>query len=197
MSKDDLVNANGIKCLDKLSTQKALSHLGEALDSIWQVVTDGCGSAAKSVHDIIQANEKHNEAIVQKDVWHKAKSLIKHYKNFLKTEKSDNEIENNITPEKMRTHFNYCCTQANGDSEYFSKLWLGAPKHWEDSKGLSDYAVEKLRNWMIKEHEDMKDYYTFNQATSLVEGFHRLATKYCGKDYAYAPDYCIFQFYFV
>ena len=76
VSKDDLVNANGIKCLDKLSTQKALSHLGEALDSIWQVVTDGCGSAAKSVHDIIQANEKHNEAIVQKDVWHKAKSLL-------------------------------------------------------------------------------------------------------------------------
>jgi hypothetical protein len=155
VSKADLVAADGIKCLDKLATQRGLHDLVDKLECIAQIVTDGCGSAAKSVRDIVQNNDKHKDVEVQKDVWHKNKKLMKSYKSLISL-KENSELASDIPVDKIKKHFFHCCNNAGGNADHFKEMWLGAPKHWEKSKGLSNFAVIVLQNWMDKEYKGIR-----------------------------------------
>jgi hypothetical protein len=125
-----------------------LKELCEVLEQIAVVVTDGCNSAAKSVVDIVQTHEKHQDVEVQKDVWHKAKNLMKKYKLWLKKEENA-ELAGDVPYEKIKKHFYHCALNACANENRFKQLWLDAPQHWENTKGLSDDAVKRLHDWMF------------------------------------------------
>ena len=139
---------NGVKSLDKFATQMGLKDLCEKLEQIAVIVTDGCNSAAKSVADIVKTTKRHKDVEIQKDVWHKSKNLMKKYKVWLKNPENE-ELVGDVPYTKIKKHFYHSALHSFGNEKTFTKLWLDAPKHWEQTKGLSNDAVARLQAWML------------------------------------------------
>ncbi len=175
-----------VKDLAKASRLMGLESIAHDLNKIDMLVFDGCTSAQKDVKEWIHSERRHAEVKLNKDLWHKAKSLGKAWNKLISKRASRGVLMYpnlaNITPHMMKLHWTYCAQKCAGSTLSFETLWLQRAYYWNIDMGISEHGEEfqALYSFLEGYIEDIPQY-IYAKYTSKTESFHHVANKYCSK----------------
>lgn len=175
-----------VKDLAKASRLLGLSTVAREINKIDMLVFDGCTSAQKDVNERVQCDRRHAGVKLNKDLWHKAKSLGKDWKKLINTKASRGVLMYpnlaNITPFMMKLHWTYCARNCKKNVDLFEQLWLERAYYWNIDMNISEHGEEFAALYNFLEHylPDIPSY-IYAKYTSKTESFHHVANKYCSK----------------
>ena len=176
-----------VKCKAKASRNIGLKYLAINLPKFSHVTSDKCSGAIKSINDLKKNNIKFKDVLHHYDIWHIQKSLgtkfstlrsqrLKKYGPYTFPHLQKIDIG------KLKKHFQYSASNADGDELQFAVTWMGFADHVVE-KGLipiesNDYKalVQFLDGYLLSAKN-----ISYGKSTANCESFHAVANKYCRK----------------
>lgn len=175
-----------VKCLAKASRVTGLKTIAAKLNKIDMIVVDGCAASENDLNDHVRSVRRHHDCRLNKDLWHKAKSLGKAWFRLTTKKVSRGKLMYpnlaRIPVKTVKRHWTYCAQNCEENVDRFQALWLERIDHWNIDLELPEDGEEYLAlTQFIEQYIKHINQYISAKYTSNTESFHHVANKYCSK----------------